>query len=377
MTAASVFFFTDSEAFGGAEQALVTLIGELDRERWSPTLVHHPAPGLDPLLEATRAMGVGTWSVHAMPEGLRGASRIPRFAAALRRRAPAVFHAQQTWQRSCKYGLVAARLARVPVTISTVQLYVDLERERHAQRQRRLLSWSVDRFIAVSAHVRERLERDLGLPSHKIEVIHNAIDAAAVRRPPDPALRAKLNGGSHHPLVLVPARLDPQKGHRHLLEAAGEVPDATFVLAGDGPERQGLGDLARSLGVENRVVFLGYRSDVPALLAACDLVVLPSLYEGLPLSLLEAMAAGKPVIASRIGGIDELVADGENGLLVPPADPHALAAAIRGLLDDPDHARRLAGMGREVVERRFSSAAMAAEISRIYDEVADPEGTRH
>jgi glycosyltransferase involved in cell wall biosynthesis len=375
MTAsAPIFFFTDSAAFGGAEQALVTLMAELDRERWEPTLVHHAAPGLEPLLEATRALGVATWPVPAMPEGAKGAARIPRFAAALRRRRPSVFHAQQTWQRSCKYALFAARLARVPVTIATVQLYVELEHDRHTALQRSLLSWSVDRFIAVSEHVRERLEEDLGLPARKIEVIHNAVDAAAARRPADPELRSELNGGARGPLVLVPARLDPQKGHRDLLQAAVEVPGVTFVLAGDGPEREALEELAHTLGVEERVLFLGYRADVPALLAASDLVVLPSLYEGLPLSLLEAMAAEKPVIASRIGGVDELVSDGKSGLLVPPGDPSALASAIRGLLDDRDRAARLAGAGREVVERNFSSAAMEARVSRIYGDIAHAKG---
>jgi glycosyltransferase involved in cell wall biosynthesis len=376
MSDTSVFFFTDSDDFGGAEQALVTTIGELDGTRWAPTLVHHPAPGLEPLLDAMLALGVETWAVPAMPEGARGASRIPRFAGALLRRRPQVFHAQQTWQRSGKYALVAARLARVPVTVATVQLYVELGSQPRDSRQRRLLGWSVDRFIAPSEHVRMRLERDLGLPSRKIEVVHNAIDTAAARRPADPALRMELNGGAHGPLVLVPARLDPQKGHRYLLQAAVEVPDVTFLLAGDGSERPVLLALAKSLGLGDRVVFLGYRADIPTLLAACDLVVLPSLYEGLPLSLLEAMAAGKPVIASRIGGVDELVADGENGLLVPPGDPHALAGAIRGLLDDSERAGRLAAAGQALVDREFSSAAMGARISGIYEGILSSKATR-
>lgn len=365
----SVFFFTDSDAFGGAEQALVTLVAGLDRDRWRPTLVHHPASGLEPLLEATRALGVETLAVPAMPEGLRGAARIPGFVAALRRRRPDVFHAHQTWQRSAKYALLAARLARVPVRVSTVQLYVELDREPHTSRQRALLGWSVDRFVAVSRHVGELLERDLGLPADKIEVVHNAIDPAAVRRPPDPALRAELTGAQNGQLVLVPARLDPQKGHRHLLRAAADVPGAIFALAGEGAEREPLEDLARSLGVDDRVIFLGYRSDIAALLAVSDLVVLPSLFEGLPVALLEAMAAGRPVIASRIGGVDELVEDDRNGLLVEPGDPAGLAQAIRALLADPERARRLAEAASELVERRFSAAATSARIAEIYEEL--------
>ena len=143
-----------------------------------------------------------------------------------------------------------------------------------------------------------------------------------------------------------------------------------FVLAGTGPDRATLETLARALGVENRVLFLGYREDIPDLLANCDLFVLPSLYEGLPLSILEAMAAGKPVIASAIGGNNEVILHGENGLLVPKADPAALAAAIRAVLSDGALAGRLAEGGKSRVQRDFSVEAMVESVSQVYDELA-------
>jgi glycosyltransferase involved in cell wall biosynthesis len=152
------------------------------------------------------------------------------------------------------------------------------------------------------------------------------------------------------------------------------VPNATFVFAGDGPLRAALEAEARDLGVAGRCVFLGERSDVPALLAAADLFVLPSLYEGLPVSVLEAMAAERPVVATAIGGTDEAVTTEDTGLLVPSRDPAALALAIRRLQEDPRLARRLAAAGRARVEREFSSSATARQVMAIYDEVLAEAG---
>jgi glycosyltransferase involved in cell wall biosynthesis len=155
----------------------------------------------------------------------------------------------------------------------------------------------------------------------------------------------------------------------YLLEAAAMVPDALFVFAGDGPERDSLKELARTLGVEGRVRFLGHRKDVPQLLASCDLFVLPSLYEGLPLSVLEAMAAGTPVVATSIRGTDEAVIDGVTGRLVPPEDPVALASAIRTMLTERSLAARLAEAGKTRVREVFSADAMVRGVTQVYDEL--------
>jgi glycosyltransferase involved in cell wall biosynthesis len=149
------------------------------------------------------------------------------------------------------------------------------------------------------------------------------------------------------------------------------------VLAGDGPLRADLEAEARDLGVAGRCVFLGQRADVPALLAAADLFVLPSLYEGLPVSVLEAMAAQRPIVATAIGGTDEAVTNEVTGLLVPPRDAAALASAIRRMRADPALARRLASGGRERVEREFSSDVTARHVMLIYDEIMAEVGGGH
>ena len=142
-----------------------------------------------------------------------------------------------------------------------------------------------------------------------------------------------------------------------------------FVLAGEGSEREGLEQQAHELGIDQRVRFLGYRVDIPELLASSDLCVLSSLSEGLPLSVLEAMAAGKPVVATSIDGTDEAVVHGETGLLVPPADSHALAAAIRTVLEDDELAHRLGTSGRARVDAEFRVEKMVSRVAEIYDEL--------
>jgi hypothetical protein len=199
-------------------------------------------------------------------------------------------------------------------------------------------------------------------------------------------LREELGGGEGRPLVLTPARLDAQKGHRVLFEAIPRVPDATFLLAGEGPEREPLEALAAQLGIGERVRFLGRREDVPQLLAACDVFALPSLYEGSSLAVLEAMAAGIPIVSSAIGGTDELIEDGRGGLLVAPGDAEGLATALQRVIGDPALRESLAGNARERVEAGLTREQMAARVSGVYhellgevrsDEEALPEARRN
>jgi glycosyltransferase involved in cell wall biosynthesis len=205
-------------------------------------------------------------------------------------------------------------------------------------------------------------------------VVRNGIRVPPAAGVPDSGLRAELVRGRPDYIVLTPARLHPQKGHAYLLTAAAQVRDATFILAGDGPLRADLEGRARELGIAERCVFLGHRSDVPDLLAAADLFVLPSLFEGLPLSVLEAMAAQRPVVATAIGGTDEAVTHELTGLLVPPRDPAALASAIRRIRSDPALAHRLAAAGRDRVEREFSSVVTGHKVMSIYDDITGGAG---
>ncbi|HEY8284618.1 MAG TPA: glycosyltransferase [Chloroflexota bacterium] len=365
----TVIYFTDSAAYGGAEQAMLILMAGLDRERWRPLLAHHLEPGLEPLPRLARTLGVETWVVPRM-DGRYAMTRMVRFAKALRLKTPAVFHAHLNWPLACRHGLLAAAIARTPAVVATVHLFSEAPRPRSVYVQR-LLGAGVDRYIAVSDDMARRLRHTFQLPVQKVPVVRNGIALDRFCRPPNTGPRDFLSGEAAGSIVLTTARLDQQKGHSYLLRAAVLVPEAIFVLAGSGPLRSKLVAEAAALGVGDRIIFLGQRDDVPDLLAGCDLFVLPSLREGLPLSVLEAMAAGKPVIATRIGGTNEAIKHGESGLLVPPADPVALAAAIRALLADRELASRLATAGKIRAHQEFAAPAMIQHVTRIYDELLD------
>jgi glycosyltransferase involved in cell wall biosynthesis len=364
-----VVHYLDSDTFGGTEEAALHLMASLDRRRWEPVLMHHPEPGVARLVDGATRLGIRTRAVPRVDPHRRlgGMNRLRR---ALRAERPAVFHAHLSWPFACKHGVIAAWLARVPAIVGTAQLYMAPE----STRQPRLILKLFRRIIAVSDEVKSRYADELRVPGRRLAVVRNAIRVSPAGHVGDPVLRASLVRGGPDYVVLTPARLHPQKGHTYLLAAAAQVPDATFVLAGDGPLRRELEAEARTLGISDRCVILGYRSDVPELLAVADLFVLPSLYEGLPISVLEAMAAGRPVVATAIGGTDEAITSELSGLLVPPRDPVALASAIRRLRADPALAARLASAGRERVEREFSTDVTARQVMQIYDEVLAEAG---
>jgi len=265
----------------------------------------------------------------------------------LRRLRPRVVHVTDVWPQA----LVAARLARVPrllVTHHTPELPRD---DNLAGRAWLRLGWATrPEVIYTSEADRERDGRE---PSHVVPLGIDLDRFAAA----EPALP------KDGPVVGNVARLAPQKDHASLLEAARLLGDVRFVIVGDGELREELERRADGLPVE----LTGARDDVPELLASFDVFAFPSLFEGLCLAVIEAQAAGVPVVATPVGGIRETVVDGETGLLVPTGDPAALAAAIRRLLDEPDLARRLAGEARRRVRERYSEQRMVELTLGLYE----------
>jgi L-malate glycosyltransferase len=374
--ARSIYHYTDSRVLGGAEHALLMLIGALDRNAWRTTLLLGGGDAAA-LGEEARRLDAGVRQIAPMPLGLEGARRVPGLVRLLRAERPAVFHAHLSWPLAAKYALAAAVISRVPAVVATVQLIPQFEPGRSSLVQLRALAAGVDRYIAVSHDIATELIERFRWPASKVEVVHNAVEVERFAGPAPPGLREQLTGKPDRPVVLTCARLHEQKGHRTLLRAATEVPEAVFALAGEGPERAALESLAEELEVSDRVRFLGPRADVPALLAACDVFALPSLYEGSSLAILEAMAAGRAVVASAIGGTEELIDDGQTGLLVAPDDPGALAAALRRLLGDRTLRSSLAGRARQVAESRFTRDAMARRVECIYEEILDDTSRVH
>jgi glycosyltransferase involved in cell wall biosynthesis len=289
---------------------------------------------------------------------------VARVARRLRSMGAAIVHLNQHEYRSGRHVAVATWLAGVPI-VSTVHLLPGT-RLRPDPGQR-LMNRIVARTIAVSPAISARLVSELAVDPRRVRVILNGIEIDAGNGPADSEVR-ELAGNRR--IVLGVGRLTEQKGFGDLVEAACALPDAAIVLVGDGPLRPDLERWAELLGVADRVFFLGHRANVRALLAAADVVAVPSREEGLPLSLLEAMAAGTPIVAADIPGIALAIGNGTSGLLVPPGDVPALAAALRRLLDDPGLGGALAAEARRIVGDRFAAPRMVSAVVDEYESLA-------
>jgi glycosyltransferase involved in cell wall biosynthesis len=259
-----------------------------------------------------------------------------------------------------------------PYVVSTV--HSSRIRSEEDRRVLRALTPRMDRLIAVSRSIVQKLHHE-GRDSAPISLIHNGVDLERYdHQEPCCTLREEYGLPEDGPIVGVVARLEPEKGHPTLLEAwplvVAAVPQATLLVVGEGSRREALEAMARELGVADRVVFTGRRDDVPAVTAALDVAVLPSYREALGLTVLEAMALSRPVVASNVGGIPEMIDDGVTGLLVPPRDPEALAAAIVRLLRDHPLADTLARAGHDLVHERFCIELMVRAVEQIYDDGA-------
>lgn len=262
-------------------------------------------------------------------------------------------------------GAAASRLTGVKAVVSweaVTQPYGPLHLAAY-----RLASKWMTLSVSVSEAIRRRVSEERGVPASKTRAILYGVDTERFRPLPGGAARRGLGLKGKGPVFGVIARLTEQKGHRFLLEAAASAlrvrPDLRFVFAGDGPLRETLEAQARGLGIGDRVRFLGFRSDVPALLAAFDVFVLPSLYEGLPNAVLEAMACGRPVVATAVDGTPEVVEDGVTGLLVPPRDPARLSEA---LLKTAGSARLRERMGREARRRAVALHGVDRQVDAFH-----------
>jgi glycosyltransferase involved in cell wall biosynthesis len=238
----------------------------------------------------------------------------------------------------------------------------------------RMMARFVDRAIAVSEAARASLI-SAGYPAEKIVVVPDGRDLSRCRPGIGrEAVRRELGLDRSVPLVGVISRLEPRMGHAELFEAwpsiAGEFPAARLLVVGDGSLRPRLEARARELGLTAHIVFAGARADVARVLDAMDILALPSLSEGMALTAIEASAMGRPVVATAVDGIPEVIREARTGRLVPPADPAALSRAIRGVLRDPLGAQRMGRAGRDFVLDRFSLERQVASTARVYRDVA-------
>lgn len=288
-----------------------------------------------------------------------------------------VFHAHVGTGRENFDGARAARRAGVPVVVQTVHLPWQMGSPKHRVPFFAAIE-PVDRVIAVSELQRATYER-IGVPAELLRTVPNGIRP----RGPGPgraAARRALGLDDGQPVVLAVGRFLAQKGHRYLVAAVPELlrrfPDVAVVLVGDGVLREQLVRQVTELGVADHVHLTGFRSDARMLLDAADVFALPSRQEAMPLAALEAMEAGRPVVATRVSGSAEVVVDGETGLLVPPGDSAALAHALGELLADPERGRRYGTAGRERFLAHYTSTRMAQQTLDVYEELLTGTRTR-
>jgi glycosyltransferase involved in cell wall biosynthesis len=321
-----------------------------------------------PLFE--KAKGEELPAVPLRTRGDADLRAVLRLAAAMKRRRCRLAHFHDA--HSLAVGSAAAALARVPIRILSRR--VDFPIRNNALSKKKYTR-NIDRIIAISEGVR-RVLLESGIDSKLITVVPSGIDFTPFEEAVESDhLHRELGFERDDFLVGIVAHLADHKGHTYLIRATQALkrraPRIKVVIVGDGPLRWDLDRQAREDGVADMVFFLGFREDVPRILGSLDLFVLSSKLEGMGTSIMDAMASRLPVVATRVGGIPEVVADGRTGLLVPPEDPEALAAAILRLYQDRALARRLGEAGYQVVHEKFSAQSMAGRIIREYERIAD------
>ena len=363
-------------AFGGTERVVWELATRLPRDRFDVSVWLSPSPGVDELAAALEARGIPVERVGEVDSRWDWKGMLATWRR-LRSTRAEILHVHHVWPAADRYLSTLAGAAGIPRLVVTEHIVGS----SHSATQRALKRGELDRADAVTAvcgAVAESLAGDYHVPRARVRVIPNGTempDAGTQETEEREArvVRAHFGASAHRPLWVCAARLESQKGHDVLLAAAAELRRRSFAFviafAGDGTLRQALERCAAELGIADAVHFLGQVEEVGALYTAADAVVLPSRWEGLPLSLLEALARARPVIASRVGGIPEVIEDGETGLLVPPDEPLALADALQSFHQRPDLAQRLGIAGAELVASRFTWERMVEDFEAIYDDV--------
>jgi len=352
---------------GGPEKQIVELSTRMPALGW-PTVIgsfreNRPTVGV---IENARARGVPTFLISTR-------SSFSPLAAVQLARSLKRYRVTLLVTHGYKSNLVG-RLATAGTQVAQVPMVRGYTGEdwkvRHYERIDRGLLRRSPIVLCVSAATQELLVR-LGVARDHIRVLHNAVDDNLSSTPLDLTKEFDLPQGTQ--VLLAAGRLSPEKGHRYLVEAMarlkGHDPPAALVILGAGREAERLGAQVAAAGLAEHVVLGGFRTDVLRCIAGADLVVNPSLTEGLPNVVLEALALGRPVVATDVGGVSELITPGQTGWLVPPADPAALAGAIVAALDDAPRACALAEAGRRRVAASFSFAGQARRFADLCPEL--------
>jgi glycosyltransferase involved in cell wall biosynthesis len=348
---------------GGQNQALLTVLG-LRAAGHRTVLVAHPAG------ELRRRAREGPDVIPMAPRSELDLAAAWRLTRIIKDVQPAIIHAHDP------HGVAMAALALAYQTSGPCPKLVASRRVDFPLKQNAFSRWKyrqVHAFICASDAIRHML-LDQGIPAAQAVTVHEGIDLAHVDAAPAINVHEQFWLPHNAPLIGNIGALVPHKGQRHLIDAAAlvvrEVPDARFLILGEGELKASLEKQIADLALTKHVLLAGFRPDVLSILKGFDLFVMPSITEGLGTSLLDAMACARPIVASRVGGIPEVVRHGETGLLVPPKDPRDLAASIIRLLLDPPLAKRFADAGLARVREKFSVERMVDGTLAVYARLA-------
>lgn len=363
-----VAYIIDDLGLGGAQRQLVELLKGLARTRYEVHVISLSTAKTH-YADALRSRGI---PLHEIPQsGTLDWRCLRALVTLLKALRPSIVH---TWLFTADlYGRVAACRARVPVIVSAVRS-VEPDKPWHYVAADRLLRRVTHAFTVNAEAIGQVLAARERVSPARIHTIYNGVDLGVFdSAKADGAVRRRVGVDVTTPLIGMVGRFAPVKDHATFLRAAAvvrrELPHARFLLVGDGPLKEEMSRLSRALGLKEHVHMWESQSDIAAVFAALDVVVVSSRYEGCCNVILEAMAMGKPVVATAVGGNPELVGHEQTGLLVPPADPMPLAEAIARLVRDPRRAHAMGQAARRRVEERFGLSRMVHQTQRLYDDV--------
>lgn len=370
-----IIFLIDSLGIGGAERLMIPYLHYFVSAGFLPRVCAFQVRNGNPIAHDIEQLGV---PVDLLPvRKLRNLDALPRLLRYLREQYADVLHTQLEFANTL--GSVAARMLGIPsvCTLHTIESYS----RRSRVYWRTMLMWRslrhfCDRIIAVSEETRQHHIRQAHFSPAKIITLYNGINLApfeSVGEPERRAVRQELGIPLDAPVLVTVAVLRPPKGIQYMIEALPKIletlPDVHYLVVGDGEHRAVLEGLAQTYNVTERIIFTGVRKDVPDLLSASDIFVLPTLTEALPTVLAEAMGARRPIIASAVGGVPEMVEHERNGLLLPPAEPARLVEACVRLLRNPVEAQAMGQAGRVIARERFEINRQAQRLGALYQEL--------
>jgi glycosyltransferase involved in cell wall biosynthesis len=359
---------------GGAEEVLVTEVEGLDPTRFDPRICVLSEIG--PVGKLLESRGFPVKALQRMKSHRFDPWIIRDLYRLIKTEKVEVVHTHL--YDGNKYGRLAAGLARVPCLISHYHnVYVRRRTKYHLIN--RALSLLNDRILAVSQAVKESVVRFDRIAPERIEVLYNGIDPSRFEGDfQDSDVRQKFGVKPEDFLIGVVARLEEQKGHIYLFRALTQLlpafPQIKVLIVGDGSRRSALEFSVREMGLSERVLFVGTRKDIPEILAALDLFIQPSLWEGFSLAILEALAIGAPVVATAVGGAAEVIRPGIDGLLIPPGEVSSLIATVREVILDPRKYREMGQRGKQTVGQKFTRAKHIAGLQELYLEVLARKG---